>query len=519
MVNGRRTWVRGFNWIPDDCFPSRVTPARLAARLDEAAAANANLLRVWGGGVYESDAFYDECDRRGMLVWQDFAFACAAYPEELLAAEVRAEAIDNVGRLQSHPSLLVWCGNNENLMGFAEWGWREQLAGRSWGEGFYRTLLPAIVGELDPDRPYIDGSPTSLDPALHPNDDRFGAVHLWDVWNDHDYHHYRSHAPRFVAEFGYQAPATYPTLRHALAGRPLDRADPALAHHQKAFEGEAKLDRWLGAHFGPVPDADDWLYLTQLNQADAVTVGVGHFRSLHERCSGVIWWQLNDCWPAVSWAVLDSEGRRKPAWYAARRAFADRTLIAAPAAAGVELTLVNDTAEGWDDTLRVVALDADGAPVGEHVEEVHVEPNAAIRVDVPAACVAGEVTGVDVVVATVGDRRAVHALTDQPSSPPHWDVDVVAAPDGVEVVVTARTTVRDLCCFAERLDPDAVVDDQLVTLLAGESHHFAVTTQDVDVARWRDAVRSIRSLVLRARGDRPAAPTGPSGPATYHRAR
>ncbi len=270
VVNGERSWIRGFNWIPDDCFPARLTPARLAARINEAVAANANLLRVWGGGVYESDDFYDECDRRGVLVWQDFAFASAVYPEELLAAEVRAEAIDNVTRLMAHPSLVVWCGNNENLMGYADWGWREVLGGRPWGEGFYRSLLPGIVADLDAHRPYIDGSPTSLDPAIHPNDDRFGAVHLWDVWNEHDYERYRAHTPRFVAEFGFQAPATYPTLRRALAGRPLDTADPALAHHQRAFDGEAKLERWLGEHFGSGHDPDTWLYLTQLNQADAV---------------------------------------------------------------------------------------------------------------------------------------------------------------------------------------------------------------------------------------------------------
>ncbi len=244
VVNGRRTWIRGFNWIPDDCFPARVTPQRLADRIDTALAANANLLRVWGGGVYESDDFYDECDRRGVLVWQDFAFACAAYPEELLAAEVRAEAIDNVDRLVAHPSLLVWCANNENLMGFADWGWPEQLAGRSWGEGFYRSLLPAVLADRDPRRPYLDGTPTSLDPAVHPNDARRGTVHLWDVWNSEDFGHYRTHAPRFVAEFGFQAPATLPTLA-ASARRPPAR--PRRSGAGAPPEG----DRW-SRQAGPV---------------------------------------------------------------------------------------------------------------------------------------------------------------------------------------------------------------------------------------------------------------------------
>ena len=469
--------------------------------------------------MYESDDFYDECDRRGMLVWQDFAFACAAYPEELLAAEVHAEAIDNVGRLQSHPSLVVWCGNNENLMGFADWGWREQLAGRSWGEGFYRTLLPAIVGELDPDRPYIDGSPTSLDPALHPNDDRYGAVHLWDVWNDHDYHHYRSHAPRFVAEFGYQAPATYPTLRHALAGRAArprrsrprsspegvrgrGQARPVAARpfrlgarrRRLAVPHPAQPGRRRHGRGGPLPRPPRAVLRRDLVATQRLLAGreLGRARQRGPAQAGVV---------------------RRPA--GVRRPHADRG--AGRRRGGADARQRHRRAVGRH--ARVVALDTDGAPAGEHGGEVHVEANGAIRVALPAACVPDVTTGVDVLVATVGGHRAVHGATEQPSSPPRWEVDVVAAPDGVDVVVTARTTVRDLCCFAERLDPGAVVDDQLVTLVTGESHRFIVRTRDVDVAGWRDAVRSAPSLVLRARGDRPAAPTGPSGPATYHRAR
>ena len=238
-------------------------------------AANANLLRVWGGGVYESDDFYDECDRRGVLVWQDFAFACAAYPEELLAAEVRAEAIDNVDRLVAHPSLLVWCANNENLWGSPTGDGPSSSPGGRGARASTARCCPRCSPTATPAGPTSTAAPTSLDPAVHPNDARRGTVHLWDVWNAEDFGHYRTHAPRFVAEFGFQAPATLPTLGRALAGRPLALDDPGLAHHQKATDGHAKLDRWLRAHFGVVTDADDWLYLTQLNQADALTLGWG----------------------------------------------------------------------------------------------------------------------------------------------------------------------------------------------------------------------------------------------------
>ncbi|MGE6738246.1 glycoside hydrolase family 2 protein, partial [Streptomyces sp. NPDC059900] len=155
VVNGERIFVRGVNWIPDDVLPSRITPERYRSRLTRAAEANVDLVRVWGGGIYEDDAFYDACDELGLMVWQDFLFACSAYPEEQpLRGEVEAEARENVVRLMPHPSLVVWNGNNENLWGFRDWEWEDKLAGDSWGEGYYLGLLPRVVAESDPTRPY-----------------------------------------------------------------------------------------------------------------------------------------------------------------------------------------------------------------------------------------------------------------------------------------------------------------------------------------------------------------------------
>ena len=154
-------------------------------------------------------------------MWQDFPFACAAYPEALLADEVAAEATDNVTRLTTHPSLALWCGNNECLEGWSEWGWQKAVGERPWGDGFYRHLLPELVAALDPGRPYVDGSPTALDVAIPPNSDDHGPAHLWDVWNRFDYEHYRAHRPRFVAEFGFQAPPTAATIAAAVSARPL----------------------------------------------------------------------------------------------------------------------------------------------------------------------------------------------------------------------------------------------------------------------------------------------------------
>src|SRR5690606_9408728 len=172
-----------------------------------------NLLRVWGGGIYESDDFYDLCDEHGLLVWQDFPLACAAYAEEEpLAGEFEAEARQAITRLCAHPSLVIWNGNNENLWGYADWNWRSRLRGATWGERYYTELFPRLVAELSPGTPYSPGSPCSFDRYLHPNDAANGTMHIWDVWNTRDYTGYRAHRPRFVAEFGFQGPPAFTTL-------------------------------------------------------------------------------------------------------------------------------------------------------------------------------------------------------------------------------------------------------------------------------------------------------------------
>ena len=233
-VNRRPVFVKGVNWIPDDHFLTRITAERIERRLDQAVAANVNLIRVWGGGIYESEEFYRACDERGILVWQDFLLACAAYPEESpLWEEIEAEARENVVRLAPHPSLVLFNGGNENLWGHEDWNWQESLDGHTWGAGYAHELFPKIVTELDPTRPYSANSPYSPGAngeRIHPNDPDHGTHHQWEVWNRIDYTAYRREIPRFCSEFGFQAPPAWRTLSdwvHAVDGSPLESAsDP-----------------------------------------------------------------------------------------------------------------------------------------------------------------------------------------------------------------------------------------------------------------------------------------------------
>ncbi|PWU52806.1 beta-mannosidase [Micromonospora globispora] len=479
-VNDVPIFVRGVNWIPDDAFPNRVTRERLAERFDQAVGANINLLRVWGGGRYESEDFYELADELGLLVQQDFLFACAAYPEEEpFRSEVEAEAREQVTRLPSHPSLVLWIGNNENIWGWHDWNWQQPLAGRTWGRGYYLELLPRIVGELDPTRPYWPGSPWSGSEELHPNDPAHGTMHIWDVWNTDDYRRYREYVPRFVAEFGYQAPPAYATLRRAISDDPLAPDSPGMAHHQKAIDGDRKLQRGLDAHLPAPANFDDWHYLTQLNQARAIQLGVEHFRSYRPVCMGTIVWQLNDCWPGTSWSAVDGDGRRKPLWYALRRAYAERLLTVQPREGGLALVAVNETGDRWRAPATVTRLTLAGEPRAKTSVELDVPAYGSVVLALPAELARPDEARRELLVAEAGEtaERALWFFAeDREVDWPPAELDAVVEPvgDGARVRVTARSALRDLTLFPDRLDPSAEVDQALLTLLPGESATFVV---------------------------------------------
>lgn len=537
-VNGRDIFVKGANWIPDDALMSRLTPATYRASITDAADAGLNLLRVWGGGIYESEDFYAVCDELGILVWQDFLFACAAYSEEEpLAGEVEAEAREAITRLSTHPSLVIWNGNNENIWGFVDWGWRAQLQGATWGDGYYTELLPRLVETIAPGTPYTAGSPFSFAPYHYPNDPRHGTMHIWDVWNARDYAVYRNYQPRFVSEFGFQGPAAWSTLTSVVHDQPLDPHGHQMLVHQKANEGNAKLERGLGDHLplwgsdGGVVAMDDWHWTTQLNQARAVGFGISHFRSLFPHCRGSVVWQLNDNWPVISWAAVDAHGIRKPLWYALRAVHADRFVTVQPRPAGtgngrayrhksyVDLSggpsddhevptvvLHNDTDTEWAATLSISRRGTGpGSPVLA-TQETTVTVAARTAVDV----------ALEAPVATAADPHGeiVTVVTDD-AAPAFWyfvedtslslldparayEVETEVTERGTQVRVTAHALAKDLALFPDRLDPAARVDSALITLLAGEQHTFTVTGAehlDPEALATKPVLRSVNDLV------------------------
>lgn len=485
-VNDRPVIVRGANWIPDHAYLTEMTPERYADRIDDAIDANVNLLRIWGGGIYESDDLYDRCDELGVLVWQDFLFACAAYAEEpWLADEVEPEVREAVTRLSPHPSLVVWNGNNENLVAYAEWGWRPSLVGRTWGNGYYRSLLPSIVAELDPTRPYTPGSPFSFDEYLTPNDERNGSVHIWDVWNRLDYRAYADWNPRFVAEFGFQGPPAWSTLTAVVHDEPLDPDGHEMLVHQKADQGNQKLADGMRGHLPAPTSIEDWHWAAQLNQAHAIRFGMEWFRSRTPDNTGMIVWQLNDDWPVVSWALVDHAGIRKPVWYAVRQAYQPVLLTVQPAASGaagaaggLDVVLVNASGASVAESVTVSRVAFDGTVLESSSFPLTAGPADADRVTLPAALAVPGDAGSEVLVVTGAGTRTVFdfaEVVDQALARSPLSTTVTATDDGAVVTVTATSYARDVSLFPDRLDPAARVDDGLVSLLAGESVTFTVT--------------------------------------------
>lgn len=354
IVNGEPLFIKGANWIPADSFLSRVSEEKYRELIGYARDAHMNMLRVWGGGIYEDDIFYSICDEMGILVWQDFMFACASYPEipEFLE-NVKYEVQENIRRLQPHPSIAVWCGNNEN-----EWIWyQEQRSSYKNMPGFviYHELIPEILSKLDPSRPYLPSTPFGDDED--PNSETSGNRHQWDVWSRWiDYKQVRSDRSLFVTEFGFQAPANYSTLKSVIAKKDRHVQSEVFEFHNRQTEGNERLFRFLSGHLPVVTDIKDFIYLTQLNQGFAMRECLEHWRLRSERTNGAVIWQLNDCWPVASWSLVDSGSMPKPAWYFASSAFAPLVIDISRNGNKFDLSIMNDTANVFSGRYEITAV-------------------------------------------------------------------------------------------------------------------------------------------------------------------
>ena len=395
VLNGVKLFAKGANWIPADSFVAQVDEARYSDLLELAVEANMNMLRVWGGGIYEKDVFYRLCDELGILIWQDFMFACARYPDDAhFMAEVEREAEAVVRRLRNHPCLALWCGNNENDWIDDMHNW--QQPGRDFpGKRIYHELLPPIVERLDGTRLYWPSSPYG---GNDHNDERQGDRHNWQVWHGAvyprrfgqepkrdlsptgiSYRHYAEDPARFISEFGMHAAPVLETLRRSVPATALHLDSPELLYRNKD-EPKDKGDLLMLAHSGLPSSLQEYLDFSMICQAEGLKFGIEHYRRRKFHCSGTLFWQWNDCWPGLSWSVLDYYLFPKASYFYAKRAYAPVLASFKEEVNGVSLWITNDTLEDFSDTVTVFHGDFSAHQVYEEGLEVQVPANASVKV-------------------------------------------------------------------------------------------------------------------------------------------
>ncbi|MEE4258097.1 MAG: glycoside hydrolase family 2 protein [Bacteroidales bacterium] len=388
-VNGLPVFMKGANYIPQDNFLPRVDTSRYEALFESVTKANMNMLRVWGGGFYENDIFYDLCDKNGILVWQDFMFACNMYPGDSAFLEnVKQEAADNVKRLANHPCIALWCGNNEVDEGWHNWGWQKALgyseedSARIWNDylAVFHHILPEMVKQYDPGTAYHPSSPMT-GWGRHEAYMK-GDVHYWGVWwGEEPFEMYRNKIGRFVSEYGFQGMPPMETIESfgglvdPRPSSPVPRPS-VLEAHQKHPRGTELIQKYMEREFIVPEKFEDYVYISQVLQAEGMGQAFYTHRIAQPYCMGTLYWQLNDCWPVTSWSGLDYYGRWKALHYHVKRAYAPLMIRAIEIDNMIRVAAVNDYAAGKEVEVSMALMDFNGKVLKEFNDKLTMIPQS-----------------------------------------------------------------------------------------------------------------------------------------------
>jgi len=383
IINGVKVFAKGADWVPADTFLPRIKKDDYEKYVRLAKEANMNMLRIWGGGIYEDPVFYSACDRYGIMIWQDFMYACAQYPDHTswFREIAERESITVIKTLRNHPSIVLWCGNNENNWGFYAWWGVDDP--EYLGNYIYKQILPKLCATLDPSRPYWVSSPFG---GKDPNSEKEGDRHSWDIWSGwKDYSNYNFDYGRFLSEFGFQSMPTWPTVLQFTA--PEDRKINSfiVRSHNKQQEGMERLLRFLYGRIGIPKDFKSFVYLTQFNQAEAIKTGVEHWRTRKFATSGTLYWQFNDSWPSATWSCLDYYKRKKALYYYSKHLYDNLLIVLKPLIVnnqeiswfknqvqGLEVILVNDNLEAKKGQFRIACYTLKGVKKGEIKKDIEI---------------------------------------------------------------------------------------------------------------------------------------------------
>ncbi len=384
-VNGVPVFSKGANYIPQNSFQNQVTNQHYEKLLNDALDANINMLRVWGGGIYENDVFYDLCDEKGILVWQDFMFACAMYPgDKEFLANIEIEAEEQVKRLRNHPSIALWCGNNENSEGWKRWGWQTGKTKKEkreiWDDYLqvFDTILPNVVMK-NTTTSYWETSPKYG--RGNPNYKTQGDAHDWWVWHDgYPFEHFEENVPRFMSEFGFQSFPSYEVINFINQKDSVDISKKAIQSHQKHSRGFELIKQYMKRDY-PVPSNDeDYVYVSQLLQAKGIVMGIEAQRRAKPYNMGSLYWQLNDCWPAISWSSIDYFGNWKALHYKAKNAFDNVLISTIKTKYDYDTYIVNDSLKDISGKLKLKIIDFEGNEIWSNSKKITVKANSSQKV-------------------------------------------------------------------------------------------------------------------------------------------
>ncbi|MBR6536186.1 MAG: glycoside hydrolase family 2 protein [Lachnospiraceae bacterium] len=485
-VNGVEIFAMGADYIPEDNLIARTSRERTRRLLEDAKAANFNSIRVWGGGYYPEDWFYDACDELGLMVWQDFMFACAVYDlSEEFEENIIAEFKDNIKRLRHHASLGLWCGNNEMELFVKQGEWVNSPKEQSDYVKMYEYILPKVLKEYDPETFYWPASPSSGGCFDEPNDENRGDVHYWDVWHGNKpITEYRKFHFRYLSEFGFQAFPSVKTIETFTLPEDRNIYSYVMEKHQRNAAANGKISNYMAQTYLYPTSFDRIVYASQLLQAQAIRYGVEHFRRWRGRCMGTVIWQLNDCWPVASWSSVDYYGRWKALHYYAKRFFApvllsceeegiltqDTNPNAEPyeVKKSVRFNVSNETMQDRDVTVEWQLRDADGAVKECNTEQVHVPALTAVwleKVPLPQAELYG-----DHVSYTLKETKEIigegSIIFCQPKYYKFVNPQLTVYTEGDEVVVTADAYAKDVEIL--NADEDLLLSDNYFDMEPGE---------------------------------------------------
>jgi beta-mannosidase len=525
IVNGIPVFAKGADVIPFDSFPNRVTTADYRRILESARDANMNMIRHWGGGYYETDEFYAICDELGIMVWQDFMFGNDWQPGTYdFKLNIEAEADDQVRRLRNHPSIVVWCGNNETESALG-WNGRQSLPAdvryQMWQDYLteFSGILPRVVARLDSETPYWPSSPSADYEALSDHY-QSGDAHIWDVWHGRvPFSTYETHHARFVTEYGFQS---FPEMKTIEAFTlPEDRTGiftPVMLGHQKNDEGNSIIHDYLLKDYSEPKDFASFLYVSQVLQAEGIKIGAEHFRRSRPETMGSIFWQLNDCWPVASWSSIDYYGRWKALQYYARRFYSPILVSPHVEDGSLKVYIVSDKTKAAPATLRVRLMDFGGKVLLEDSHAVDVTPldskvyldwplkklSDAGAADTSRVFIAAELTANGAQISRnlvyLAPTKEIHL------KPAALKVETTGGNGSYKVRITSPVLARSV--YLSFGDLDVKLSDNYFNLLPGETAEITATSAvSLDALKAQMKVISLTDAF--ATGDQPAIAAAP----------